>query len=121
MRRLKYLSVDKENFGFKDSVINAIVETDIPISEEIYNKFFELQAQGKQFKIKNIQGATFEEIFEEIIPEPVEPGVIEPSPIELLTQQIANLAIENKKKDVAIQGLVKMVADLNIKVQGGNV
>lgn len=115
---MKYLSVDKESFGFKDSVINEILETDIPISNEIYNKFFELQSQGKQFKIKNLQGETFKEIFEEIIPEPVELPQ-EPIPQEVLTQQVAGLMIENKKKDMAIESLVKMVADLNIKVQGG--
>lgn len=46
---------------------------------------------------------------------------VEPSPEKLLTQQVASLAIENKRKDVAIESLVKMVADLNIKIQGGNV
>lgn len=42
-----------------------------------------------------------------------------PIPQEVLTQQVAGLMIENKKKDMAIESLVKMVADLNIKVQGG--
>lgn len=115
---MKYLFKNDMSFGFKDPEINTIVETDVLISNEIYNKFFELQAQGKQFKIKNLQGETFKEIFEEIIPEPVELPQ-EPIPQEVLTQQVAGLMIENKKKDMAIESLVKMVADLNIKVQGG--
>lgn len=110
MRRLKYLSVDKENFGFKDSVINAIVETDIPISEEIYNKFFELQAQGKQFKVKNLQGATFDEIFEEIIPEPVEPGVIEPSPIEKLQAENAELKKQVQETQQSMAEIMNLIA-----------
>lgn len=114
---MKYLFTLDESFGFKDSDINEILETDIQISNEIYNKFFELQSQGKQFKIKNINGFTFEEIFEEVIPKPVEPGVIEPSSQELLTQQVASLAIENKKKDMAIESLVKTVSTLNIKLK----
>lgn len=38
---------------------------------------------------------------------------------ENITQQLANLVIENKKKDLAIANLVKTVAELNVKL-GGN-
>lgn len=50
---------------FKDDDINIIAHTDTPISDDIYNMFFEQQSMGKQFRIKNLEGTTFEEIFEE--------------------------------------------------------
>lgn len=62
-----YLSGNGTNFGFKHSKINTINEDDVLISNEVYNKFFELQEQGKQFIVKNKNGVTFEEIFEEVI------------------------------------------------------
>ena len=66
---MKYISISETNdIGFKDDDINIIIKTDIPISDEIYNMFFEQQSIGKQFKIKNLDGATFEEIFEEYQP-----------------------------------------------------
>lgn len=61
-----YLSGNGTSFGFKHSKINTINEDDILISDEIYNKFFKEQEKGKQFKIKNKYGETFEEIFEEV-------------------------------------------------------
>lgn len=62
-----YLSGSGKNFGFKHPKINIINEDDVLISNEVYNKFFELQEQGKQFIVKNKNGVTFEEIFEEVI------------------------------------------------------
>lgn len=61
-----YLSGNSLEFGFKHPKINEILPDDIEISDEIYNRFFEEQEQGKQFKVVNKQGATFEEIFEEV-------------------------------------------------------
>lgn len=69
---MKYIFVDGKNFGFKTDEIHEITETDKQISDEIYNKFFELQSQGKQFKIKDIHSAIFNEIFEEVIPAPIQ-------------------------------------------------
>ena len=65
-----YLTTTDKDFGFKHSDANEILETDVEITDENYNKFFELQSAGKQFKVKNINGVTFEEIFEEYIPVP---------------------------------------------------
>jgi hypothetical protein len=63
---MKFVGVnDLNEICFKDDSINIITDMDEPISDEIYNMFFEQQSIGKQFKIKDIQGATFEEIFEE--------------------------------------------------------
>lgn len=66
---MKYISISENNdICFKDDDINIITKTDTPISYEIYNMFFEQQSIGKQFKIKDIDGETFEEIFEEYQP-----------------------------------------------------
>jgi hypothetical protein len=63
---MKFVGVnDLNEICFKDDSINIITDMDEPISDEIYNMFFEQQSIGNQFKIKDIQGATFEEIFEE--------------------------------------------------------
>lgn len=92
-----YIFNDNGYVGFKDKEINTILETDIEISDELYNKYFELQAQGKQFKIKNINGITFEEIFEEYIPEPVpqEPSEVDKlkAENETMKQSIAELTV----------------------------
>lgn len=63
---MKFIAInDLNEICFKDDNINIITDTDRPISDEIYVMFFEQQTIGKQFKIKNLQGETFEEIFEE--------------------------------------------------------
>ena len=61
-----YLSGNGVSFLFKHSKINKIENNDIEISDDIYNKFFEEQAKGKNFKVKNKSGQTFDEIFEEV-------------------------------------------------------
>lgn len=67
----KYLSVNQDGtFGFKDSEINQVLDNDVQISDDIYNQFFEQQAQGKQFKIGNLQGTSFADIFVEFTPTP---------------------------------------------------
>ena len=86
---MKYLSTDN-GISFKDSTVNKILDNDIQISEEIYNKFFELQCQGKQFKVKNINGTTFEEIFEEYTSEPVTIGKTE---LEILKETVDMLVM----------------------------
>lgn len=92
---MKYLFLDlDEGFGFKTDEVHEILETDIPISDEIYNRFFELQSQGKKFRIKNINGSTFEEIFEEVIPETIDPSTLPKSKMQLLQEQIDTLALQ---------------------------
>ena len=64
-----YLRLEKDNsFGFVVSGIHTILATDIPISNKDYNKFFELQSQGKQFRISNPKGESLFEILEEYVP-----------------------------------------------------
>ena len=49
-----YLRILKDNmtFGFAVEGINQIFDTDIPVSDEDYESFFEQQAQGEQFRLK---------------------------------------------------------------------
>ena len=61
-----YLSGNGKTFGFKHPKINTILENDVKISDELYNEFFKRQEAGKQFKVINKQGTTFEEIFIEV-------------------------------------------------------
>ncbi|MSS43173.1 hypothetical protein FYJ27_05430 [Anaerosalibacter bizertensis] len=45
------------------------------------------------------------------------------NPEQVMSKQIADLTIDNKKKDMLIQNLAKTVSELNIKVsqlEGGN-
>lgn len=44
------------------------------------------------------------------------------NPEQVMSKQIADLAIDNKKKEMLIQNLAKTVSELNVKVQqlGGN-
>lgn len=77
-----YLRIEENNFGFVLEGLHKIKETDISITNEDYNMFFDLQAKGKQFRLKEVQ--TGEELFdyvEEYTPESVEevqePGIEE--------------------------------------------
>lgn len=66
---MKYLSIKNESlFFFKDDSINEVLETDILINQDIYSEFFKRQDEGKVFRIKNQNGITFNEIFEEVNP-----------------------------------------------------
>ena len=72
-----YIFQNGDDFGFKCDEIHEITESDILISDEIYRQFFDVLCGnegccGKSLRIKNINGTTFEEIFEEYMPEYVE-------------------------------------------------
>ena len=67
-----YIFQNGDDFGFKCDEIHEIAETDIPIGDDVYQQFFDLQCNGKSVRIKNINGTTFDEIFEEYTPEIVE-------------------------------------------------
>ena len=89
---MKYITISETNdICFKDDDINIITDIDISISDEIYNMFFEQQSMGKQFRIKDINGTTFEEIFEEYQPTN---EVLDEQPLsetEELKQRVAQL------------------------------
>lgn len=68
-----YLRIENDDFGFLVKGMHEIKESDIPILYEDYNNFFELQGQGKQFKLKVMP--TGNGLFDYI--EEYEPEVIE--------------------------------------------
>ena len=86
-----YLSIIDNKIGFKISDIHTILESDISISDEIYTRFFDEQKIGKQFRILDINGLTFEEIFEEYTPDPIP---IEKSLVEILQDRVVALEID---------------------------
>lgn len=110
--------------GFKIEGQNEIdYETDCPIPRHIYNKFFELQEQGVNLKLKEstasyfrsllnefiteLNSYTFEEVFEEYEPE---------IPEEVLEEIEAEKAKENEvnelKNQIAeLQNLVQTLLD----------
>ena len=80
MENKYYFRIENDSFGFVVDGIHEILDTDIEITDEDYNRFFELQSQGKQFKIKENPTGTglfdyIEEYIPEAIKEPQEPGV----------------------------------------------
>lgn len=62
-----YIFQTENDFGFKCDEIHEIAETDVVISNDIHQHFLDEQAQGKIFVIKNLNGTTFDEIFEEVV------------------------------------------------------
>lgn len=86
---MKYLNVRSSGFGFNDERIN---DSDIEISDIIYETFFSLQGQGKSFKIKDPSGELFEDIFEEYNPEQTSYPKTQAEEIAELKQLVADLA-----------------------------
>lgn len=99
---MKFIAIsDLNEICFKDDSINIITDEDVLISDEIYAMFFEQQTMGKQFKIKNLKGETFEEIFEEYQPTNDTLDEQPMSETEELKQRIAQLEamVETLLKD----------------------
>lgn len=89
---MKFITTnDLNEVCFKDDGINIITDEDVSISDEIYAVFFEQQSIGKQFKIRNLKGTTFEEIFEEYQPTCEDLNEQPTSETDELKQRIANL------------------------------
>lgn len=103
----KYISIEDGLMGFKIEGIHEITEADKPISEEIYNQFFEMQGSGKSYGLKDINGSTFEEIFEEMELEYVEP---QPSQLDILQEENKQLKAENEEiKEVLDNILMNLI------------
>lgn len=109
----RYISINENGFGFKDDSINEILDTDIKVSDAIYNKFFEQQSQGKQLKIKNINGITFEDMFEEHIPEPIKAPA---NRMELLKISLEKLNKQREEDKIQTQ---LAIAELASSLLGG--
>ena len=70
MENKYYLRIEENSFGFVVEGIHEIKETDIYITQEEYNKFFELQSEGKQFRLKEVpSGEGLFDYLEEYVPE----------------------------------------------------
>ena len=69
-----YLSINGDDFGFKNDIDPNIVilPTDIVILNETYEKYLK-ENQTKDYKIADAHGETFERMFTEVIPEVVIP------------------------------------------------
>ena len=88
-----YLRINVDNFGFVVDDIHTILDTDIKISDEDYSRFFQLQSEGKQFRIKKPNGTTLFEILEEYTPvfEDTDTGVTIEDRLDNLEQENADL------------------------------
>ena len=76
-----YLRIQGEKFGFVVEGLHILDESiDHKISTEDYNRFFELQSEGKQFRAKeNPTGTGLFDLIEEYIPEQIEEVPSEPT------------------------------------------
>ena len=113
-----YLRIEENNFGFVVSGIHTILATDIPVSNKDYNKFFELQSQGKQFRIKNPKGKTLFEILEEYTPvlenTPITPSLDER--VELLELENAELLLNTVEQEIKVGIIEQDLADLMMEI-----
>ena len=96
-----YITICKDGFGFKVPDIHIITSEDKYINDEIYNRFFEEQANGKSLRLKDINGTTFEDIFEEYQPTYEDLNEQQTSETDELKQRIAQLEaiVETLLKD----------------------
>lgn len=109
-----YLRIDNGNFYFiVDDGLSEILNTDIEITEENYNKFFDLQSQGKQFRLKNeFTGVGLFDYIEEYAPQQTANGtttkVDTTKIIENLQAQISTLkeTITNQNNTIETQGKI---------------
>lgn len=79
-----YLRIfENKEFGFViEGVSRDILDTDIPISEDDYTKVFNLQSEGKQFKVKDTPtGDRLFDYIEQFTPDPI---ILGPTPEERL-------------------------------------
>ena len=113
-----YLRIESDNFGFVVSGIHTILTTDIPVSKKDYNKFFELQSLGKQFRIKNPKGTTLFEILEEYTPViediPIIPSLDER--VELLELENAELLLNTVEQEIKVGIIEQDLADLMMEI-----
>lgn len=74
MKNKYYIRIQENTFGFVVEGIHKIDETtDHAIAQEEYNKFFELQSEGKQFRVKEVPtGTSLFDLIEEYIPPVIE-------------------------------------------------
>lgn len=90
MENKYYVRIQEDKFGFVVEGIHEIDESiDHAVTQEDYDRFFELQGEGKQFRVKEVAtGTSLFDLVEEYITEPLPPSP--PSELELLQEEILN-------------------------------
>ena len=85
-----YVRIRENKFGFIVEGIHEIDETtDYAVTQEDYDRFFELQSKGKQFRVKDVPtGEGLFDLIDEYVPEPLPP--VPPSDMELLQEEVLN-------------------------------
>lgn len=97
-----YIVKTGDSFGFTDVPTGGTVF----ISRAKYEKFFELQSLGKQFILKDINGFSFEDMFEEFIPETIPQ---EPSEIDLLKEKNQKLELQLTDTQLALVDVYELI------------
>lgn len=95
-----YLRTENNKIEFLVDDIHEIKDSDMKLSNEEYGRFFELQSEGKQFRLKemityNIPSSLFDYV-EEFVndPVPAEEVTTEAITVENLMSEIEALKIE---------------------------
>lgn len=72
-----YLRIQENKFGFVvDGIHDILADVDHAVTNEDYKTFFDLQSEGKQFRVKETPtGETLFDLIEEYTPEPIETPV----------------------------------------------
>lgn len=86
-----YIRINGQEFGFLVDGIHDIDEKiDCEVTQEDYDRFFELQSEGKQFRLKEVAtGETLFDLIEEYIPS-ADNTARPPSQLELLQEEVLN-------------------------------
>lgn len=94
-----YLRIETGGFSFVTPDLHEIKKTDIPITLEDYNKFFEMQSQGKQFKLKSKPNG--KKLFNYIMEykPPIIPSIAPQKDGYIIDERIKNLEEKIKKME----------------------
>ncbi|WP_461206938.1 hypothetical protein [Clostridium sp. DL1XJH146] len=93
---MKYLSIKEgKSFSFKTNEIHGLPqETDIVISDVLYNEFFKKQSEGICLRLKEFHEGEvlFENLFEEYTPQPIEKEK-EKTELEIMQETLDTLVL----------------------------
>ncbi|SEA16207.1 hypothetical protein SAMN04515656_104155 [Eubacterium aggregans] len=111
-----FLRTAGDYIGFVVDGIHTITESDVPITDADYNKYFESERQGKVFRMRatpDTQSGLFGYI-EEYVPEPIS---TQPSEIQPLQLALAE-AIEKQEAD-KLELQLALAEFIESQVEGG--
>ncbi|MDY4607023.1 hypothetical protein [Clostridium tertium] len=115
----KYLRIETGNFYLLTEGMQKIFDSDILITNEDYDLFFDLQSQGRQFRLKDIPTGT--ELFDYVEEFKAEVTPVDPVPSEteilkekvnVLEKENADLLLDSALKDSKIETLQSDIADI---------